>query len=379
LPGAEPLPGYRLIERLGSGGFGEVWKCEAPGGLFKAIKFVGDPEGPPCDSPPAAALEREALRRIKDVRHPFILSLERVEVVDGSLVVVMELADRSLHDVCAAYQAAGLPGVPRQELLGYLLEAAEALDVMNFEHGLAHLDIKPHNLFVVAKHVKVADFGLVYRLGEGGPDAGSPREGGFTAQYAAPEVWRGAVSRHSDQYSLAIVYQLLLTGSAPFAGRNARRLMVQHLTAEPDLGPLPDEDRPALARALSKAPEERFPSCLDFVKALLNVSPRGPGPWVAQPPLARRHPPANAFPADAVHARRRQRNGGRAPRFACRADPAGLPAPQVPGPGPAGGLVTGAGRAGPGAPSPLAGRRLLPRPPGRGPPTGPAPPRLARG
>ena len=160
-PGAEPLPGYRLIEPLGSGGFGEVWKCEAPGGLYKAVKFVG---GDPNSGAGLATQEWEAIERIKRIRHPFLLSLERVEVLDGVLVLVMELADRNLQAVLFDYQRQGQPGLPREQLLRFLREAAEALDVINFEHGLQHLDVKPHNLFVVSNHIKVADFGLVHRL-----------------------------------------------------------------------------------------------------------------------------------------------------------------------------------------------------------------------
>src|SRR5215471_10341044 len=92
-PSAEPLPGYKLIERLGSGGFGEVWKCEAPGGILKAIKFVyGDVDAAGRDGT-LADREHKALDRVKQVRHPFILSLERYDIVDGRLVIVTELAD----------------------------------------------------------------------------------------------------------------------------------------------------------------------------------------------------------------------------------------------------------------------------------------------
>src|SRR5262245_65343795 len=91
-PSTEPIHGYRLIEPLGKGGFGEVWKCEAPGGLTKAIKFVS-PEGE--EGGCLAAQEFAALQRVKAIRHPFILSLDRVEVVDGTLLILMELADRS--------------------------------------------------------------------------------------------------------------------------------------------------------------------------------------------------------------------------------------------------------------------------------------------
>src|SRR5712692_4654427 len=110
---AEPIPGYHLVEPLGSGGFGEVWKCVAPGGLFKAVKFVFgnlkslDLEGVRAEQ------ELQALQRIKEVRHPFVLSLERIEDVAGELVIVMELADKSLHDAFEECQSAGLVGIPR--------------------------------------------------------------------------------------------------------------------------------------------------------------------------------------------------------------------------------------------------------------------------
>ncbi len=267
--GAEPIPGYRLIEPLGSGGFGEVWKCTAPGGLLKAVKFVG---GEANASGSLASQEFEAIERIKSIRHPFLLSLERVEVVDGVLVLVMELADRNLQNVLLDYQRQGQPGIPRKQLLGFLEEAAEALDVINFEFGLQHLDVKPHNLFVVSNHVKVADFGLVNRLPGVDADAAVMRRGGATPLYASPETLQGSLSRHSDQYSLAIVYQQLLTGTVPFWSANPYQLLLQHLSGRPDLSALPPGDQPLMARALAKVPEQRFASCIDFVRALVEVS-----------------------------------------------------------------------------------------------------------
>src|SRR6516164_6929218 len=123
-PNAEPIPGYRLIEPLGSGGFGEAWKCEAPGGLFKAIKFVfGNLNSLDVDG---ARAEQEllALNRVREVRHRFVLSMDRIESVEGELVIVMELADRSLHETLQECQAAGLVGIPRDTLLRYIRDAA---------------------------------------------------------------------------------------------------------------------------------------------------------------------------------------------------------------------------------------------------------------
>jgi serine/threonine protein kinase len=70
---AEPIPGYKLIERLGGGGFGEVWKAMAPGGLLKAIKFVYGDLTSSDEEGQRAEQELKALSRVKSVRHPYIL------------------------------------------------------------------------------------------------------------------------------------------------------------------------------------------------------------------------------------------------------------------------------------------------------------------
>jgi eukaryotic-like serine/threonine-protein kinase len=334
---AEPLPGYRLIERLGGGGFGEVWKCEAPGGLHKAIKFVfGDLQATDNDGA-RAEQELKALSRVKTVHHPYILSLERYDIIDGQLIIVMELADRTLWDRYRECKEEGLPGVPRDELLGYMAETAEALDLMNSLYQLQHLDIKPQNIFLVHNHVKVADFGLVKDL-EG---MMASVTGGVTPVYAAPETFDGWVSRFSDQYSLAIVYQEVLTGQRPFTGTSIRQLVLQHLQATPDLSSLSPSDRQVITKALSKKPEDRYATCAEMIQALRDAAAQpvvtGPAPDLPEPPRETMIRPVTieAEIADQedeakTHSGPRRRN----PRSGTRAVPAPPAPPQAVTPGP---------------------------------------------
>src|SRR5205814_160330 len=108
-------------------------------------------------------------------------------------------------------------------------------------------DIKPANLFLVCDHVKVADFGLVQSLSDRAGNTPLSPLGAVTPRYAAPELFKGRVTASCDQYSLAIVYQELLTGTLPFTGRNYRQLLMQHSAGEPSLSPLPAADREPMA------------------------------------------------------------------------------------------------------------------------------------
>ena len=258
-PDSEILPGYRLIRKIGSGGYGEVWLCDAPGGLKKAIKIVYgtlDEE--------RAASEMRSLQRIREVKHPFILSLERIEVIDGHLMIVTELAESSLYDQFQAYCLQGLNGIPRDRLVGYLRDTADALDFLSLKHDLQHLDVKPGNILLVADRVKLADFGVVKSLSEGQQSC----IGGLTPSYAAPEVFDGRAGRHSDQYSLAIMYYELLTGRLPFEGTTIAQLANQHLHHPPNLEMVSDAEQVVLNRALAKDPSQRYPSCVEFLDEL---------------------------------------------------------------------------------------------------------------
>jgi serine/threonine protein kinase len=257
--GYEPIPGYVLEELLGRGGFGEVWRASAPGGIKKAVKFVFG-----AQDQKGALRELRSLERIKGVKHPFLLTLERFEAVENQLVIVTELADCSLEDEFKRRLKHGSCGITRDVLISYLHDAADALDYLHEQYQLQHLDIKPGNLLLVGGHVKVADFGLLKDLREVDCSAVD----GLTPVYAPPEVFDGRPTMNSDQYSLAVMYQELLTGSRPFGGRTIAQLATQHVHSAPNLEPLPPSDRPIIARALEKNPDRRFDSCKEFVEAL---------------------------------------------------------------------------------------------------------------
>jgi len=266
---SKPILGYTLKRRIGAGGYGEVWSAEAPGGLPKAVKFVYG-----YHEEKRAQNELKALNRIRTVRHPFLLSLERIDVVDGQMIVISELADMSLKDRFKECLESGMSGIPRSELLEYMRESAGALDFISEEFKLQHLDVKPENLLLVSGHIKVADFGLVKDIHDGTQSMMS----GLTPAYAPPELFDGRPSKASDQYSLAIMFQEMLTGLRPFDGVTAAQLASQHMNERPYLRPLPREDQATIAKALSKDPDSRFPSCTAMVDALSQERTRAATP-----------------------------------------------------------------------------------------------------
>src|SRR3954453_7305720 len=111
--GSEPVAGYKIRKKLGKGGFGEVWEAEAPGGVPVAIKIVRL-------NTPHAQPELRALEIIRNIRHPHLLDVQFFVHLDDVVLIAMPLCDESLWDRLQACKEQGLPGVPIDELIGYM-------------------------------------------------------------------------------------------------------------------------------------------------------------------------------------------------------------------------------------------------------------------
>ena len=171
----------------------------------------------------------------------------------------------SLKDRFTACREAGEAGIPRQELLGHVRDAADALDFINVSQSLQHLDIKGENLLLVGGRLNLGDFGLMRNLSE--QDAALLD--GMTPRYSAPELFKGQPTKYSDQYSLAVVYAELLTGQTLFEARTPAEFAVQHLIgAKPRLEGLCRTIKPSSCAALRRNPDERYPNCREFVDSL---------------------------------------------------------------------------------------------------------------
>ncbi|MBX9628636.1 MAG: serine/threonine protein kinase, partial [Gemmataceae bacterium] len=264
--GDEPVPGYRLVARLGAGATGVVWEAVGPGGFPSALKFTR--------LGAKRAHELGSLELVRGLRHAHLLPVFGAWERDGYLVVGMELADETLADRLARATASGLPGIPFPELVEYMGQAARGIDYLNGPGrpgggpGVRHCDIKPQNLLLVGDTVKVGDFGLARTDSEPGSD--SARES-LTPAFAAPELARNRPTDRSDQYSLAVTYVLLRGGRLPFAG-TAWSMLMDHAATPPDLSMLPVSERPVVARALAKRPEDRWADCRQFVRELARVA-----------------------------------------------------------------------------------------------------------
>ncbi len=267
LPSRSYRPGdrvgeYTLKQRLGSGAFAEVWRAEAGGGVLAVLKIVRQAVTGALSDTTQAALEK-----IKSLRHAFLLRVMGFWVEEGRLVIALEPAEGSLLDRAKACREAGLVGLPRDELLGYVKDSAEALDYLHAQ-GLIHRDIKPANILYVGKHAKVADLGLVRERGpEESLGHGAQRFTG-TLAYMPREAGLGKPVAATDQFSLALTYAELRQGEVLHPQGNPAVSWMPMTGDEPDLSRLSPGERRVLQRALDPSPQRRYPSCVALAVAL---------------------------------------------------------------------------------------------------------------
>jgi serine/threonine protein kinase, bacterial len=262
----EPYPGYCLTRQLGTGAFGQVWEAETPKGRKVALKFIA------CAGDRSAAREIRSLQAVRELQHPHLIRIENVWCCAGYLVIAMERADGSLLDLLKTYQARQRTPVTAEHACLLLAEAATAIDFLNTKQhwingrcvAIQHCDIKPSNLLLLGERVKVADFGLSTFLTcdmENSSRAG-------TLDYCAPEIFQGRLSGHTDQYALAVTYCLLRGGRLPFAN-TPRFFDPCYVRPAPDLTMLPASERPVMERALTPVPQDRWPTCTEFLQQLI--------------------------------------------------------------------------------------------------------------
>ncbi len=266
--GKEFCPGNRLLKLRGRGSFGSVWEAETTAGEIAALKFL------PCADHRAVAMEIRAIQAIRALRHPNLTRIHEVWCHGGYIVVVMELADGSLHDLLEAYQSEFGTPVPPEELCRYLTQAADALDFLNARQhdldgrcvGFQHCDIKPSNILLFEERVKLCDFGLASPIST---QVSFHRLAG-TLDYTAPEVFQGRLTQWTDQFSLAVTYCELRSGQRPFPEPPAT-FQPGYVRPAADLSMLEAAERAIVARALAPTPQERWPSCRDLVYQLADA------------------------------------------------------------------------------------------------------------
>ncbi|MFB4306852.1 LCCL domain-containing protein [Actinomadura sp. GTD37] len=286
-PGRVLAGRYRLVDRLGAGGFGEVWRgederLERP----VAVKvLLGAVDG---DGRAARLFEREAKLGAR-LAHPGITVVHDVGVDASCRFVVMELlAGRSL----AAVLDAAPQGLDVAEVIEWGAQVADALAVAHGA-GIVHRDIKPANLMLLDdRRVKVCDFGIARAAGS---TASVTAQGFASLPYAAPEqISNEAVDGRADLYSLGCTLYHLLTGSPPFSGETHVAILAGHLSRTPAppsslRAGIPPTLDALLMELLAKTPAQR-PQDAGTVAARLRALGR-PHP-AAPPSLATTDAPA---------------------------------------------------------------------------------------
>ena len=272
-PGSS-LGRYRLLEQIGAGGMGEVYRAEdSTLGRFVAIKTL-----PALDANDAQAIERfqAEARSVASLAHPNILSMFDFGFEGCVAYAVMELLDGETVEALITRGA-----VPTAKACEIGIALAEALAAAH-RKGIIHRDLKPANIIVTGEGtVKILDFGLAWQNEpEGLDDQSQTRERpdrriSGTVPYMAPEQLRGGTPRaSSDLFALGIVLWEMLTGHHPFRRRSSAETVTAILRDEPsspDVGRIPQLLHRILVHCLEKEESRRFQSAGDIAFALRSL------------------------------------------------------------------------------------------------------------
>jgi serine/threonine-protein kinase len=300
-PGARPgslgrLGHYEIVEVLGRGGFGVVYKAHDDRlARAVAIKVLSRRL---AGSPSARRGFTDEARAAAAVSHDHVVGIHAVEEANGVPYIVMQLvAGQSLQERVDHTGPLGL-----KEVLRIGMQTAAGLAAAHAQ-GLVHRDIKPANILLEngVERVKITDFGLATALDEAG--AGPPDGIAGTPMYMAPEQAAGeAVDHRADLFSLGSVLYTLCTGRPPFRARADRDVLQQVREATPrpipEINPgIPDWLWALIGRLHAKKPADRFQTAEEVAEVLGQYLAhlQRPGPLPAAGPGACDSPPPRSF------------------------------------------------------------------------------------